>query len=82
VLTGAFTVPGDGSLDFGAIVKAPAAKGCEGWFVAEAEQDPRVSRPLDLAIKGHRELLRVMTAAAHEVLVWAGWMARSAWSPG
>ena len=32
VIKGAFTVPGDGSLDFEAIVKALAAKGYEGWF--------------------------------------------------
>lgn len=68
VVKGAFTVPGDGSLDFEAIVKALAAKGYEGWFVVEAEQDPKVSPPLDMAIKGHKELMRVMTAAGYEVV--------------
>ena len=53
VVKGAFIVPGDGSLDFEAIVKALAAKGYEGWFVVEAEQDPKVSPPLEMAIKGH-----------------------------
>ena len=67
VVKGAFTVPGDGSLDFEAIVKALVAKGYEGWFVVEAEQDPKVSPPLDMAIKGHKELLRVMAAAGYEV---------------
>ena len=67
VVKGAFTVPGDGSLDFAAIVKALAAKGYEGWFVVEAEQDPKVSPPLDMAVKGHKELLRVMAAAGYEV---------------
>ena len=67
VVKGAFTVPGDGSLDFEAIVKALAAKGYEGWFVVEAEQDPKVSPPLEMAIKGHNELLRVMAAAGYEV---------------
>ncbi len=67
VVKGAFTVPGDGSLDFEAIVKALAAKGYEGWFVVEAEQDPKVSPPLDMAIKGHRELMRVMAASGYEV---------------
>ncbi len=43
VVKGAFTVPGDGSLDFEAIVKKLAAYGYEGWFVVEAEQDPKVS---------------------------------------
>ena len=40
VALGAFTVPGDGSLDFGAIVQKFADYGYEGWFVVEAEQDP------------------------------------------
>ena len=68
VVKGAFTVPGDGSLDFEAIVTALAAKGYEGWFVVEAEQDPKVSPPLEMAIKGHKELLRVMAAAGYEVV--------------
>ena len=67
VVKGAFTVPGDGSLDFEAIVKACAAHGYEGWFVVEAEQDPKVSPPLEMARKGHKELLRVMAAAGYEV---------------
>lgn len=68
VIKGAFTVPGDGSLDFGAIVRALASKGYEGWFVVEAEQDPVRNPPLDMARKGHRELLRVMDAAGYEVV--------------
>ncbi|HRM75085.1 MAG TPA: myo-inosose-2 dehydratase [Paracoccus sp. (in: a-proteobacteria)] len=67
VIKGAFTVPGDGSLDFEAIVKALAAKGYEGWFVIEAEQDPVANPPLEMARKGHRELMRVMDAAGYEV---------------
>ncbi len=68
VVKGAFTVPGDGSLDFEAIVKRSASYGYEGWFVVEAEQDPKVSPPLEMAKKGHKELLRVMAAAGYEVL--------------
>ncbi|MCI5074013.1 myo-inosose-2 dehydratase [Oricola sp.] len=67
VIKGAFTVPGDGSLDFETIVKALAAKGYEGWFVVEAEQDPVANPPLEMAKKGHAELLRVMAAAGYEV---------------
>jgi inosose dehydratase len=67
VIKGAFTVPGDGSLDFEVIVKALAAKGYEGWFVIEAEQDPVANPPLAMAKKGHQELLRVMAAAGYEV---------------
>ncbi len=67
VKQGVFTVPGDGSLDFEAIVKALAAKGYEGWFVVEAEQDPVANPPLAMARVGHRELMRVMNAAGYEV---------------
>lgn len=67
VVKGAFTVPGDGSLDFEAIVKRCASHGYEGWFVVEAEQDPKVSPPLEMARKGHAELLRVMAAAGYVV---------------
>lgn len=68
VVKGAFTVPGDGSLDFEAIVKCCARHGYTGWFVVEAEQDPKVSPPLAMAHKGHAELLRVMTAAGYEIM--------------
>ena len=68
VVKGAFTVPGDGSLDFEAIVKKLAGYGYEGWFVVEAEQDPKVSPPLEMAKKGHKELMRVMAAAGYEVV--------------
>ena len=67
VVKGAFTVPGDGSLDFAAIVSRLASHGYEGWFVVEAEQDPKVSPPLEMAKKGHKELMRVMALAGYEV---------------
>ena len=68
VVKGAFTVPGDGSLDFAAIVGRLASHGYEGWFVVEAEQDPKASPPLAMAKKGHAELLRVMALAGYEVV--------------
>jgi inosose dehydratase len=68
VIKGAFTVPGDGSLDFEAIVKKLAGYGYEGWFVVEAEQDPKKAPPLKMAQVGHKELMRVMTAAGYEVV--------------
>ncbi len=67
VALGAFTVPGDGSLDFGAIVQRFADYGYEGWFVVEAEQDPKANPPLKMAQVGHAELMRVMTAAGYSV---------------
>jgi inosose dehydratase len=68
VVKGAFTVPGDGSLDFEKIVKTLASYGYEGWFVVEAEQDPVKAPPLEMAKIGHKELLRVMAAAGYTVV--------------
>jgi inosose dehydratase len=68
VVKGAFTVPGDGDLDFEAIVKKLASYGYEGWFVVEAEQDPKISPPLEMARIGHKELMRVMAAAGYTVV--------------
>lgn len=68
VIKGAFTVPGDGSLDFEAIVRKLASWGYEGWFVVEAEQDPVKAPPRRMAGIGHKELLRVMAAAGYTVV--------------
>ena len=68
VVKGAFTVPGDGSLDFEEIVRRLALYGYEGWFVVEAEQDPLKNPPLEMAKIGHKELLRVMAAAGYDVV--------------
>jgi inosose dehydratase len=67
VIKGAFTVPGDGSLDFVAIVGRLAEHGYEGWFVIEAEQDPIQSPPLEMAKIGYKELKRVMGATGYSV---------------
>lgn len=67
VIKGAFTVPGDGDLDFEAITQRLAHHGYEGWFVVEAEQDPAVNVPLDMAKTGFRELRRVMAASGYDV---------------
>ena len=68
VIKGAFTVPGDGSLDFETIVKALAETGYSGWFVIEAEQDPVANPPYDMALKGRAELKRVMGAAKYQII--------------
>ncbi len=67
VALGAFTVPGDGSLDFEKIVGKLAHYGYQGWFVVEAEQDPKKNPPLKMAQVGYKELMRVMTAAGYTV---------------
>lgn len=67
VLQGAFTVPGDGSLDFGETVKRLADKGYEGWFVVEAEQDPAKAPPLEYARIGNRTLVSALETAGYEI---------------
>ncbi len=67
VLQGAFTVPGDGALDFGAIVQRLADQGYEGWFVVEAEQDPAKAPPYEYAGIGHRTLSGALAAAGYQI---------------
>jgi len=57
VKAGAFTVPGDGSLDFAPVFKELASIGYEGWWVVEAEQDPALANPLEYAIKARKYIL-------------------------
>jgi inosose dehydratase len=67
VVLGAFTVPGDGSLDFGAIIKKLAGYGYEGWFVVEAEQDPKKAPPLKMAELGCRTLKTLLKDAGYTI---------------
>jgi len=54
VRAGAFTVPGDGCIDFDSIFKILADNGYEGWMLVEAEQDPMIANPLEYAIKARK----------------------------
>ena len=56
VLEGVFTVPGDGDIDFGDVLRRLSDRGYEGWLVVEAEQDPRVAIPLTYATLGFNNL--------------------------
>lgn len=63
VLEGVFTVPGDGCVDYGAVLPPLAAAGYAGWLVVEAEQDPAKAHPLTYARMGHDNLARFARAA-------------------
>ena len=63
VVEGVFTVPGDGGIDFGAVVRVLKDAGYAGWLVVEAEQDPAKAHPLTYARKGFAHL-RALTSAA------------------
>ena len=54
VRNGAFTVPGDGGVDFDPIFDLLAKGGYTGWLLVEAEQDPAKAEPLEYAIKGRK----------------------------
>ncbi len=56
VLAGVFTVPGDGCVDFPAVLRRLADYGYAGWLVVEAEQDPRIAHPLTYAKLGFANL--------------------------
>jgi inosose dehydratase len=56
VLNGVFTVPGDGAINFAAIVDTLRAHRYRGWLVVEAEQDPAVAPSYTYAEKGYRTL--------------------------
>lgn len=61
VINGVYTVPGDGSVDFTAVLAGlPAYR---GWLVVEAEQDPAKAPALEYARIGHRNLTAYARAA-------------------
>ena len=51
VRNGAFTVPGDGGVQFDEVFRVLAASGYQGWLLVEAEQDPGKADPLEYAMK-------------------------------
>lgn len=67
VVKGAFTVPGDGSINFLPIFERLSSYDYEGWFVVEAEQDPTLNPPLEMARKGHAALMQLMEQAEYSV---------------
>ncbi|WP_376096933.1 myo-inosose-2 dehydratase [Roseomonas sp. CCTCC AB2023176] len=56
VVEGVFTVPGDGCVDFAAVLRE--LPGYDGWLVIEAEQDPAKANPLRYASIGRENLVR------------------------
>ncbi|MGB3312993.1 MAG: myo-inosose-2 dehydratase [Albidovulum sp.] len=67
VIAGAFTVPGDGCIDFQAVADALKAMGFAGWIVVEAEQDPAKAPPYDYSKKGYAHILQVCAKARLEI---------------
>ena len=64
VLNGVFTVPGDGAIDFAALIGVLREHRYAGWLVVEAEQDPAVAPSYAYAERGYRTLRALVDAAA------------------
>jgi inosose dehydratase len=56
VLAGIFTVPGDGCVDFPALLAELHEANYAGWLVVEAEQDPAKATPIVYAKLGYQNL--------------------------
>lgn len=54
VRAGAFTIPGDGCINYDPIFKVLEVAGYEGYMVVEAEQDPAKANPLEYAIRARK----------------------------
>jgi inosose dehydratase len=62
VLKGVFTVPGDGGIDFKALLQILHDHGYRGWLVVEAEQDPALAPSYQYAQMGFRHLSELTRA--------------------
>jgi inosose dehydratase len=60
VVDGVFTVPGDGCVDYRALLGILRDAGYAGWLVVEAEQDPVKAHPLTYARMGFAHLSRLL----------------------
>jgi len=58
-LEGAFTVPGDGLIDYEPLLTFLKKSNYNGWLVVEAEQDPAKANPLEYARIGYNYLSNV-----------------------
>ena len=57
VIAGAFTVPGDGCIDFQEVTDALAKMDYSGWIVVEAEQDPAKAPAYDYSKMGYEHIV-------------------------
>jgi len=67
-LEGAFTVPGDGCIDYKPLFDVLKEKNYSGWLVVEAEQDPKKANPLLYAKIGYNYLTETLKKTGIKVL--------------
>lgn len=75
VLEGAFTVPGDGVIDFAALVGVLKGANYNGWIVVEAEQDPAKAHPLTYARMAHDNISAYLSGAGYKAEAGGRWQA-------
>ncbi|MEC7764965.1 MAG: myo-inosose-2 dehydratase [Pseudomonadota bacterium] len=63
VIAGAFTVPGDGCIDFQAVADHLKSIAYDGWIVVEAEQDPASAPPYAYGEMGYATIREVCAKA-------------------
>ena len=66
-LDGAFTVPGDGCIDYKPLFDTLKAKNYSGWLVVEAEQDPAKANPFEYAKIGYKYLTETLNKSNIEI---------------
>ena len=66
-LDGAFTVPGDGCIDYKPLFDILKVKNYSGWLVVEAEQDPAKANPFQYAKIGYKYLTETLKASNIEI---------------
>ena len=67
-LEGAFTVPGDGCIDYKPVLDQLKKNNYNSWLVVEAEQDPKKANPFEYAKKGYSYLKKTATKAGFEII--------------
>jgi inosose dehydratase len=76
VLNGAFSTPGEGCVDFAAVIGILRGAGYRGWLVVEGEQDPAVAPAYRYAEMGYR-LLSALVAGKTDAEARAAAMAHA-----
>ena len=67
-LDGAFTVPGDGCIDYKPFLSILKNNDYNGWLVVEAEQDPAKANPFEYAKIGYNYLSKVAKECGFEIV--------------
>ena len=67
-LDGAFTVPGDGCIDYKPFLTVLKNRNYKGWLVVEAEQDPAKANPFEYAKIGYNYLSKTAKECGFNII--------------